>query len=101
MTDSDIKFFLELKHRVHNTPFYILLLIGLLAANGVYGFIPFIDSGFSFGVCIPLFLNFIAATFRTGFAAQCHDLIEKLINRDAELIQRISEYEARRNTPGR
>jgi hypothetical protein len=39
-----------------------------------------------------LIINLSQTWFKNGKDAQSHDLIEKHINRDAELIKRVSEY---------
>ena len=92
VTDSEIKFFLQLKKQVNERPNLILLVIIFLAANGLIGFVPFLGQGFSVGMALALSFNFLQAKFRVGNIAQCVDLIEKLINKDAELIKRVNEH---------
>ena len=92
VTDSEIKFFLELKKQVNERPNLILLIIVFLAANALIGFVPLLGQGFSVGMATALSFNFLQAKFRVGNIAQCVDLIEKLINKDAELIKRVNEH---------
>lgn len=96
MTDKEIQFFFSLKKTVKRWPFIIAMIIGLFVLNGLFQFLPFIDVGASFGISAVLIPNFLLAWLKVGTDSSSHDLIEKLINRDAVLIRHINEYQKSR-----
>ncbi|WP_157600365.1 hypothetical protein [Pseudoalteromonas sp. S3431] len=92
MTDKDIEFYFSLKKRINQMPSIIVMLMCIFVLNGIWGFLPFLDTGTSYGISGVLIINLLQAWFKNGTDAQSHDLIESLINKDAELIKRVSEY---------
>ena len=92
MTDDDLKFFLHLKKKVNQSQFFFIVAAVLLTANSIWEVVTFLDRGFSLGVGMVLIANSIRVKLRATTIAQCHDLIEKLINRDAELIRRVNDF---------
>lgn len=92
MTDKDIEFFLSLKKSVEQLPYSMGLVVAILALNSYFGFIPFLGEGVSFGLAIALLFNLLKAFFKDSNDAKSYRLIDKLVNRDAELVKRVSEY---------
>jgi hypothetical protein len=92
VTDDDLKFFLHLKKKVNQSQVFFIVAAVLLTANYIWDFVPFLDQGFSLGVGMVLIANSIKVKLRATTIAQCYDLIEKLINRDAELIKKVNEF---------
>jgi hypothetical protein len=92
VTDDDLKFFLHLKKKVNQSQVFFIVAAVLLTASSIWDVVPFLDRGFSMGVRMVMIANSIREKLRATTIAECHDLIEKLINRDAELIKRVNEF---------
>ena len=81
----------EFSHGRRSQVFFIVAAV-LLTANSIWEVVTFLDRGFSLGVGMVLIANSIRVKLIITTIAQCHDLIEKLINRDAELIRRVNDF---------
>ncbi|MFT5840562.1 MAG: hypothetical protein ACI9UT_003075 [Flavobacteriales bacterium] len=93
VTEDDLKFFLHLEKKANQSQVFFIVAAVLLTTNSIWDVVPFLGRGFSLGVGMVLIANSIKVKLRATTTAQCHDLIEKLINRDAELIKRANEFE--------
>ncbi len=92
MTDKDIAFFFSLKKGVEQLPYSMCAVLAVLGANSYFGFIPFLGTGVSLGLALALSFNLLKTLFKDSNDAKSYKRIEKLVNRDAELVKRVSEY---------
>jgi hypothetical protein len=92
MTDKDVKFYLALKKNINFTPASILILIIMFLLNGYFDLVNFTSAGLSYVISILLVMNLLQAIFRDTTESKSHALIEKLINSNPELLNKVTTY---------
>lgn len=92
MDKSDINFYLRLGKWVRLGPVYAVLIISFLFLNSYFGFYEELSGNLSMLLGFILLPYLVETLYRDTTMAKSYVLINKLVNRDPELLKQINEY---------
>lgn len=90
MTDYEIKHFLSLKEKVNTSPVLFFTAAVAFVVNSYFQYYSIFDVPASLLIASILLYNSIQAYFKDSDNAKSFALIEKLVNKDPELVKQLN-----------